>query len=323
MFPRVPKDGKPSNIGRQFDNVGTYVFNLGTESPVLRGGIGELCISGKLVGPGYLNQPELTKQKFPFLNNFGERAYRTGDLVRILHDGSFDFIGRADEQIKLRGQRLEVGEINEVIKRGVDKVRDVATLVIEHIKSQRLQLVSFFVPSPPKNRGMVLRILNGDVPRKIASTIRQICQAKLPPYMIPTHFIPVSSIPLSSNNKIESKKLKLLYNNLSFVDLENMSMVQREPRPTWSDVEKRIVDLLIKATGSEAASISRDSSIFRQGLDSISVVHFARCLKAAGFPNAQVSTVMQSMFLDPYCRSHTDVSRSKSRSAMRSTYGLN
>ena len=103
MLPRVPKNGKPSNIGPQFDNVGSFVFKPHTNTPVLRGGVGELCVSGALVGRGYLNRSELTKERFPWLKSYGERVYRTGDLVRIMHDGSFYFLGRIDDQVKLRG----------------------------------------------------------------------------------------------------------------------------------------------------------------------------------------------------------------------------
>ncbi|KAH0000676.1 peptide synthetase, partial [Aureobasidium melanogenum] len=116
VFPSVPKEGKPSNIGWQFDNVGSYVLAPGSQTPVLRGAVGELCISGKLVGKGYLNRPELTADCFPYLDAFGERVYRTGDLVRLFHDGSIDFLGRKDNQVKLRGQRLEIDEIEAVIK---------------------------------------------------------------------------------------------------------------------------------------------------------------------------------------------------------------
>lgn len=112
MYQRVPQNGRPSNIGKQFLNVGSYVVQQGTEIPVLRGGVGELCVQGKLVGKGYLHRPELTEERFPTFSRWDERVYRTGDLVRILHDGCFDFLGRADDQVKLRGQRLEIGEIN-------------------------------------------------------------------------------------------------------------------------------------------------------------------------------------------------------------------
>lgn len=297
MFPRVPNNGKPSNIGRQFDNVGTYVFRVGTTSPVLRGAVGELCIAGSLVSPGYLNQPELNEKNFPYLKDYGERVYRTGDLVRILHDGTFDFLGRADDQVKLRGQRLEVAEINEVIKRGVNQIRDVATLGIKHVKSQRLQLVSFYVPSFAKRRRNNLEVLEGNDSRKVALIVKEICQAKLPPYMVPTHFMPVNGIPLSSNNKVDSKQLKALYNRFSSAELQAITTEQDEPQVVWSDLEKRIIGLLAKATNSEDAAITRSSSVFQLGLDSISVINFARSLKDAGFANAQISVVLQSMQL--------------------------
>ena len=295
MFPRVPKNGKPSNIGWQFDNVGTYIFRDGTTSPVLRGAVGELCIAGKLVSPGYLNRDDLNKQKFPYLEEYGERVYRTGDLVRIQYDGTFDFIGRADDQVKLRGQRLEIAEINQVIKKGVKSIRDVATLVIKHVKSGRMQLVSFFEPSSAKERGSTLCLLKGDEPCEIALGVKEACQEKLPPYMIPTHFIPVNRIPLSSNNKVESNQLKAFYNRISASELQSLTISPYESQSAWSDTERRIVALLTDATGINADLIMRSSSIFRLGLDSISIINFARALKHEGFANAQIPIIMQSM----------------------------
>jgi ferricrocin synthase len=73
MFPRVPVSGKPSNIGQQFDNVGTHVLIPSSTVAVIRGGVGELCVSGKLVGRGYLNLPELTQEKFPYIPEYQER----------------------------------------------------------------------------------------------------------------------------------------------------------------------------------------------------------------------------------------------------------
>lgn len=307
MLPRVPKSGKPLNIGPQFYNVGTYIFKPGTTTPVLRGCPGELCISGPLVGAGYLNRPELNAERFPFLEEYGEKIYRTGDLVRILCDNSFEFLGRADDQIKLRGQRLEVGEINAVIKRGFaeGQVRDVATLGIEHSFSKQKQLVCFFVPfssSVKKKKGKDLRVLKQDEVVKMAEEAREVCQGKLPPYVVPTHFIPVSVLPLSANNKVESKKLRSLYATLSSADLDLFSRVHEEQESNWSVGEKRIVDILSSFTGYEWDQIKRNSSILRIGLDSISVVRFSRALKDAGFANAQVGTVMQNPIVGQLCK---------------------
>ena len=293
MLPRVPKNGKASNIGPQFDNVGTYVLRSGTNSPVLRGAVGELCIAGKLVGSGYLNRPELTNEKFPFLDKYCERVYRTGDLVRILHDGTFDFVSRIDDQVKLRGQRLEIAEINETIKSGVDGVRDMATFVIEHPKSQRKQLVTFFVPSR-NNLIKELRMLRDSASQQTASIIREVCRGKLPPYMVPSHFIPVNYIPLSSNNKVESKRLRSLYNSLSSKELQELEGAQVKSYKAAHVIDKRIIDLIVATTGYEASSINRHSNIFRLGVDSISIVGFTRKLKEVGFHSAQISMVMQS-----------------------------
>ena len=294
MFPRVPLNGKPSNIGRQFDNVGSYVFRVNTTSAVLRGAVGELCIAGELVGRGYLNKPELTETKFPYLQDRQERVYRTGDLVRILHDNTFEYLGRTDDQVKLRGQRLEVAEINEVLKRGLDEVRDVATLVIEHRNSQRMHLVSFLVPCSSITRNAAVEILKSEASQKITLLAKDICQGNLPPYMVPTHFIPVNHMPLSSNNKIELKSLKSLYLGLSSKDLLNLTDTKKELQTTWNEKELTVVSILAKAVDLKIASISRHSNILRLGLDSISVINFAHSLKSAGFPGAQVSKVMQS-----------------------------
>lgn len=307
MLPRAPKSGKPLNIGPQFLNVGTYIFTPGTTTPVLRGCPGELCISGPLVGAGYLNRPDLNAERFPFLEEYGEKIYRTGDMVRILYDYSLEFLGRADDQIKLRGQRLEIGEINAVIKRGVaeGRVRDVATLGIEHGASKRKQLVCFFAPlsSSSKKKGAKdLKVLRQDEVVKIVEEAREVCQGKLPPYMVPTHFIPVSVIPLSTNNKVESKRLRSLYATLSSADLDLFSRVHEEQERSWSEGEKRVVDILSSLTGCKRCEIKRNSSILRIGLDSISVVGFSRALKDAGFANVQVGTVMQNPIVGQLCK---------------------
>jgi amino acid adenylation domain-containing protein len=281
MYPRVPRNGKPSNIGPQFNNVGSFVLKPGTTIPVLRGGIGELCVSGKLVGKGYLNRPDLTAERFPTLMEFGERIYRTGDLVRILYDGTFIFLGRADDQVKLRGQRLELSEINEVIKKAVSNLTDVVTLVLKHSTQQKEQLVTFFVaiakPHSKDPSGMISEMKNG-------------CKSRLPGYMVPTHFIPVKELPLNANNKADSKQLAAMYNDLGVDELQQLSRSDTEIQP-WNVSENRIVKIIAAAMSLEALSVTRNSSIFELGLDSISIIGFSRALQDVGLENARLSTV--------------------------------
>lgn len=278
MYQRVPKNGKPSNIGPQYDNVGSFVMKPGTELPVLRGGIGELCVSGKLVGKGYLNRPDLTGEKFPTLKSFNERVYRTGDLVRILHDGCFIFLGRADDQVKLRGQRLELLEIDEVIKKSSSSLQEVVTLVLKHATQQKEQLVSFFVKSSSEEDGSLI------------STVKDACKSRLPGYMVPTHFIPIEALPLNANNKADSKQLAGIYNNLTIDDLRRLSQSSQQDKE-WTEEEKRIVQVLAEVMQVEQSALTHSSNIFELGLDSISIIGFSRTLQNSGLENAKLSVV--------------------------------
>ncbi|KAF1978402.1 hypothetical protein BU23DRAFT_564003 [Bimuria novae-zelandiae CBS 107.79] len=289
MYPRVPANGKPSNIGPQFDNVGSYVLRPGTDIPVLRGGVGELCVSGKLVGKGYLNRPDLTKERFAQLDRFNERVYRTGDLVRILHDGTFDFLGRADDQVKLRGQRLEIGEINSVIKQCGITVADVATLVLKHPKQQKEQLVSFIVVgSGTRGEPKILLEKVRDLWK-----VKEACQEKLPPYMVPTHFVALTTMPLSANNKAEVRKLKEMYEALSVNELQLLSSGTQAKDDKWTIQEERIRDVFRDALSITENDFSKDASFFELGMDSISVIGVSRALKQAGFLKAAASVLLR------------------------------
>ncbi|OAL43668.1 hypothetical protein IQ07DRAFT_291854 [Pyrenochaeta sp. DS3sAY3a] len=289
MYPRVPANGKPSNIGPQFENVGSYVLRPRSDIPVLRGSVGELCVSGKLVGKGYLNRPDLTADRFPFLSRFQERVYRTGDLVRILHDGTFDFLGRADDQVKLRGQRLEVGEINSVIRNSRHDIADVATLVLKHPKQQKEQLVSFIVRG--KKNGYLPEVSLADAAGTLSA--KQACQDKLPPYMVPTHFIPLKSMPLNVNNKADGRRLKDIYNDLSYSDLQDLAETLSRQDETWSEQELRLRHVIQTTLDVNEESVGKNTSFFELGMDSISVIGVSRAIKKAGFGNATASTVMR------------------------------
>lgn len=289
MYPRVPANGRPSNIGPQFDNVGTYVLKPDSDIPVLRGGIGELCVSGKLVGKGYLNRPDLTRQRFPHLDRFNDRVYRTGDLVRVHHDGTFDFLGRADDQVKLRGQRLEIGEINSVIRQASKDITDVATLVLKHPKQQKEQLVAFVVigiksPREPK----VLLVESPNLARA-----KELCHDRLPPYMVPTHFVPLASMPLNINNKADGKQLKSMYEGLSTTDLQQLSATSTNTEHVWSKEEESLRCILAKALNIGEEAIYKSSSFYELGMDSISVIGVSRAVKLGGHSQASPAVLMR------------------------------
>lgn len=293
MLPRVPDNGKPSNIGPQFDNVGSYVLVPGTSTPVLRGGVGELCVSGPLVGRGYLNRAELTKERFQILSEHGDRIYRTGDLVRILHDGSFQFLGRIDDQVKLRGQRLEIGEINEVIKGATEELGEVATLVVKHPKQPNDQLVSFVTRNNTQRKSSSADVRFTQDDHEFLAVTKSACHSKLPGYMVPTHIVPMTLLPLSPNNKVDMKVLKSIYQNLSLEEIQKLAPKGGKKRNDNPE-EQRIMSVLSKFIGSTEGEFMPWTSIYELGLDSISVISFSRRLKDAGFAQAQPSLIMKS-----------------------------
>lgn len=296
MLPRMSRNGKPSNIGPQFDNVGSYVFKPHSDLPVLRGCAGELCVSGPLVGRGYLNRPELTEEKFQRLEKYGERVYRTGDLVRILHDGSFSFLGRIDDQVKLRGQRLEVGEINEIVRLSSSTIKDVFTSVLKHPRQSKEQLVSFIVSSQLSRDSPPEKVWSNGEARLLVSQVKIACSTRLPVYMVPTHIIPMSGFPLSPNNKIDFRKLKDMYESMSLETLQNLSSLDSNQNHERSATMETIASCLSKFSGCSAGDIEPGSNIFALGLDSISVISFAKSLREAGFVSSEPSVIMKSKF---------------------------
>ncbi|KAK1774260.1 hypothetical protein QBC45DRAFT_46245 [Copromyces sp. CBS 386.78] len=300
VYPRVPRNGRASNIGRQFINVGSYVLKPGTDRPVLRGAVGELCVSGKLVGKGYLGRQDLTKERFPILVVQGkeEKVYRTGDLVRVLHDDCFDFLGRADDQVKLRGQRLEIGEINHSIKTGVEQVQDVATVVIRNEKAGKDFLVAF-VTTAVRTRAVVeqqkLEVIkdeDGNHTAELVHKVRQACRAKLPGYMVPTYVVRLPYIPLSANNKAEIKELKRLFSSLTQEELVSLSPSASSASDSLTSTGQKVATVLSEMLAIDASVVTPSTSIFELGLDSISALRLSRALKRSGFAQASASLIL-------------------------------
>ncbi len=180
-------------IGRPLANVRLYVLDESMQ-PVPIGVRGELYIGGECVGRGYLNQPALTAERFgpdPFSVEAGARLYRTGDVVRYLPDGQLEFIGRADEQVKIRGMRIELGEIEAVLdeQNGVNK----AAVMVHSQASGDKRLVAYVTPMP----GQVLS----------SEELRHSLKEQLPDYMVPATFVMMDQMPLMPNGKINRRAL--------------------------------------------------------------------------------------------------------------------
>ena len=176
-------------IGSGFAGKKVYILSEELELQPI-GVAGELCISGPGVARGYLNRPELTGERFisnPYAA--GERMYRTGDIGRWLPDGTIEYLGRKDDQVKVRGYRVELGEIEHHLL-ACEGVGHVAVLAKDLTGAGVNDLIGYVVME------------KGDVVQ-----LRTQLKAVLPAYMIPTHLVPMDSLPLTSNGKVDKHKL--------------------------------------------------------------------------------------------------------------------
>lgn len=183
-------------IGKPFSNTRLYILDNNLQ-PVPVGIAGELYIAGAGLARGYLNLPALTAEKFihnPFDNGFFNRMYKTGDKVKWLADGNIEYLGRADEQIKINGYRIEPGEIEEVILQS-GLVSHAVVLAVADGKGHN-RLVQYVVPSKAYHKDSLFAFL----------------KKKLPAYMVPVSCIELSELPLTRNGKVDKKQLAGLAN---------------------------------------------------------------------------------------------------------------
>jgi non-ribosomal peptide synthase protein (TIGR01720 family) len=178
-------------IGRPFTNTEIYILDARCQ-PVPIGVFGELYIGGAGLARGYRDRPDLTASNFiphPFSTELGSRLYRTGDLARWLPDGNIEFRGRVDDLVKIRGYRVELGEVETAIQQ-YPEVKEVVALVRED-KPGENSLVAYVVPHV-----------------KLAE-LRRFLTEKLPSQMMPSSFVFLDSIPLTPNGKIDRRALPI------------------------------------------------------------------------------------------------------------------
>ncbi len=181
-------------IGRPIANTQLYILDSRLQ-PVPVGIRGELHIAGAGITRGYLNQVELTRQKFvsnPFSDQPGT-LYKTGDLARYLPDGNIEYLGRVDQQVKIRGFRIELGEI-EATLRACPSVRSAVVSIFDNARG---------------DKRLVAHVVLQDRQDVTASILRQQLKRKLPAYMIPDTFVFLDALPLSSNGKIDRRALSM------------------------------------------------------------------------------------------------------------------
>ncbi|MGB8191918.1 MAG: condensation domain-containing protein, partial [Chitinophagaceae bacterium] len=219
-------------IGKPMMN--TQVYILSEEMKLLPAGVaGDMYIGGKGVARGYLNNPGLTAERFvsnPFSQ--GERIYKTGDIARWLPDGTIEFIGRKDNQVKLRGYRIEPAEIENALQT-YPAVESVAVTVRSNIHSEK-ELIAYLVSSQKLS----------------VADLREWLGKTLPLFMIPDAFVQLESLPLTANGKIDRKRLPDPASLIMDTGIAYMA-----PRTT---LEEKLVAVWQEVLGKEKVGIKDD-----------------------------------------------------------------
>ncbi|KAJ5414528.1 hypothetical protein N7509_001155 [Penicillium cosmopolitanum] len=293
----------PANIGFPIAGNAWLVNPRDPHLPVPIGAVGEILLQGSLVGRGYLNNPDRTASAFlscpSWLQEFStgdhKRVYRTGDLARYEADGSLVFIGRRDSQVKLRGQRLELGDVEENIRHHCPGFwKNVVTEIITPAgPGQVACLIAFVVPNNPDNTeepyssSMDVPLqLNIAIPPNHAGHITdaniRLCAA-IPDYMVPSAFIPLRQMPETVGGKLDRHRLRDAGATMTWQQIKkfapNTTLVKQ---PMSSDLERMIQDVWAETLTIAHAEIGAEDSFFRLGGDSISALKATSRAEANG-----------------------------------------
>ncbi|RYP37116.1 hypothetical protein DL767_003070 [Monosporascus sp. MG133] len=283
--------------GRRPGSVGFVVNGLGWISKAddpsrlcAIGEIGELLVEGPALAQGYLHDPELTAAAFisapVWRSQFPEsacRLYRTGDLVKYNSDGSLLFIGRKDTQVKVRGQRVELGEVDYHVEKVIGENVVVAAEVIKPSSSNNSMLVAFLAFRQAA-AGVCRHGHDGDALEKLmASGLRAKLEQSLPSSMVPAAFIPLDQIPLTASGKTDRRRLQEIGRSLTLSQLAALQPDRRPFRAPATEMEQKLVAICAAVLGMDVSNISADDSFLRIGGDSIGVLRLVSEARTRGF----------------------------------------
>jgi amino acid adenylation domain-containing protein len=286
LFSRLKCPEQASNIGKAIGLV-PWICNPNDHNELSAiGATGELVLEGPLVGLGYNKDPAKTSNSFivnpSFLvrKRFG-RVYKTGDLVRYTFDGSIEYLGRADSQVKLRGQRVEFGEIEFHLRKALPTAHSIVCDVISHEPTHQLLLAFCVMPSSD---------LKFDIEH-----IRNHLGKILPPYMIPETFLVVNKIPTNNSGKVDRQKLKamgikLIQDQTKRITTDDLTSVRRVP----TQYECFLRSLWVICVDCAAEDLHVDSDFFKIGGDSIAAMKLSSIAR-----KHNVSLTVQSILAAP------------------------
>ncbi len=265
-------------IGKPITNKQAYVLDAKLRLKPCNT-IGELYVGGEGLARGYLNQPELTAEKFienPFLSSeerknsqaegYDLRLYRTGDLVKYLPDGNLIYVGRIDDQVKLRGYRIELNEIAQALQRHIEIKQ--ATVLLQETRSEK-NLIAFYSLKDESNPPQVTELHTHLV-------------KLLPEYMIPSNYFLVSKMPLTAHGKLDRKQLLKLshHHKLTKGNYFSQGILEYIMSLIWADILQRKIE-----------EFSADDDFFFLGGNSLSAIQLSLKILNQLHVNLDIQTI--------------------------------
>jgi tyrocidine synthetase III len=280
-------------IGTAISNSTAYIVDCNLH--LCPGGVpGELVVGGDGVARGYLNNPELTKEKFipdPWLE--GKQMYKTGDRARRLEDGNIEFLGRIDHQVKIRGYRVELGEIETRIQEQ-DKIIDTVVLV-KTGKNGEKNLCAY----------IVLQDTMGEPETFDVSQLKKSVEAELPVYMVPSYFVVLKRIPLNRNGKVDRSALPE-------PEITNEALYT-SPR---DEIDTKMTEIFADVLGVEKNTVGIDSNFWEMGGHSLKAARLIANIHEAFHFKMQLSEIFKTSTV----REIADIIKDTSKLNNRQTY---
>ncbi|KAJ5406970.1 acetyl-CoA synthetase-like protein [Penicillium sp. CMV-2018d] len=331
----------PANVGRFIVGTGWIVDPDDHRRLTPIGGIGELLQAGPMVGSGYLSKSEMTAKVFvqppPWASRFpsiepGQQMYLTGDLFRYATDGSFIFSGRKDTQMKLRGQRLELGEIEYHLRQLVPQAKAIVADAIAPADQPDKKTLAAFVcllhnehdsiEDDDNNNNNNILLPATALDAISLNTLVSRAAAVLPRYMVPNVFLPIRRLPfVLVSRKIDRRALRAAGSSLNATSLRSYSIqaARQGSKPPKTATEQKLVDLVARVLRTEQEAIGTNDNFLLLGGDSIDAMRLTALAKAEGL-SLTVAKILQKPILSELAQLADDQQRDSANNNCNSAH---
>ena len=312
----ITSQGKTTNIGRPCGCVLWIVDANDHNKLVPIGAPGELLVEGPIVSRGYLNDEEKTSKAFikdptwapsmPVSTRRVQtrRMYKTGDLVRYDFDGTIQYLGRKDNQVKFNGQRIELGEIEYQLEQCLpaDSQSAVELVTLGNQPGAKKELAAFICSSKHESIPGVSEGIDGllKITQEMAILFKSIettMSSSLPSYMIPTAWLPMEKLPLSSAGKLNRRQLRSVASSLPASDAKEYRLAVKSGRKPEKEMELRLAELWSSVLKIDLSSIGVEDSFFKLGGNSLTAMKLVSAARAKGIP-LTVTNIFQKPLLE-------------------------